>query len=70
MSDVPAAIVDYVRSTARFLELPLDEAQVQRVSVHLARTRMMVAELATAELAPEDELAEMFRPAPFPSEGA
>ena len=63
-------IADYVRSTARLLELPLDAAQVERVAMHLARTKAMVGLLRDAPLAPEDEPAELFRPAPFPAEDA
>ena len=57
---------DYVRSTARFLALPLDEAQVERVAVHLARTQAMVAALQAMPLPAEVETAEIFCPAPFP----
>ena len=59
-------IQDYVRATARFLALPLDEAQVERVAVHLARTRSMVAALQAEPLHAEIEPAEVFCPAPFP----
>jgi len=61
-------VVDYVRSVARLLELPLDNAQVGRVAVHLARTKAMVNLLRDTPLAPDDEPAEIFRPAPFPDE--
>jgi len=57
---------DYVRSTARFLALPLSEAQVLRVAVHLERTRGMVAALQHVPLHPELEPAEIYCPAPFP----
>ena len=60
------AVTDYVRSAARLLDLPLDDAQVGRVAVNLARTKAMVALLRDAPLAPDDEPAELFRPAPFP----
>jgi hypothetical protein len=60
-------ILDYVRATARFLALPLDEAQVERVSAHLARTRVLVAGLQALPLHDELEPAEVFCPAPFPS---
>ena len=63
-----AEVADYVRSAARFLDLPLDDAQVERVAAHLARTKAMVALLCDAPLAPQDEPAELFRPAPFPDE--
>ena len=59
-------VQDYVRATARFLALPLDEAQVERVAVHLARTQAMVAALRDTPLHPELEPAEIYCPAPFP----
>jgi uncharacterized protein involved in propanediol utilization len=59
-------IKDYVRSTARFLALPLDEAQVARVAVHLERTRGMVVALQQLPLHAALEPAEIYCPAPFP----
>ena len=64
--DTPPDVIAYVRHTARFLDLPLDDAQVERVALHLARTKAMVQALRVAPLAAEHELAEVFRPAPFP----
>ena len=64
----PSEVTDYVRSTARFLELRLDDAQVARVAEHLARTRTLVTLLRDATLADEVEPAEVFCPAPFPGE--
>jgi hypothetical protein len=59
-------IEDYVRVTARFLSLPLDDEQVKRVAVHLARTRALADSLQAVPLEPELELAEIYCPAPFP----
>lgn len=59
-------VQDYVRATARFLALPLDEAQVERVAVHLARTQAMVVVLKDTPLHAELEPAEIYCPAPFP----
>ena len=70
-SPAPPAGVDiaaYVRASAALLELPLDDAQVQRVAVQLARTRAMVAPLRALPLAPEAEPAQLYCPAPFPAE--
>ena len=61
-----AVAADYVRSAARLLDLPLDEAQVQRVAAHLARTRAMAALLRDAALADDLEPAGIYCPAPFP----
>ena len=63
-------VSDYVRSAARLLDLPLDEAQVARVAGHLARTRNMAAVLRDAPLADALEPAEIYSPAPFPAEDA
>jgi hypothetical protein len=68
MDTTPDPVVAYVQSTAAFLQLPLDAEQVLRVALHLARTRAMVMALRQVPLAPGDELAEIFRPAPFPEE--
>jgi hypothetical protein len=62
-------ILDYVRASAALLALPLDEARAQAVAVHLGRTAGMARLLGEQSLAPEDELAEIYRPAPFPPEG-
>lgn len=67
LSSNSTEVQDYVRATARFLALPLDEAQVARVAVHLGRTQAMVAALKDAPLHPELEPAEIYCPAPFPS---
>ena len=68
MTDITdiTATTDYVRSAARFLDLPLDEAQVQRVAAHLARTKLMVTLLRDAPLPDALEPAEVYCPAPFP----
>ena len=63
-------VSDYVRSAARLLDLPLDEAQVARVAGHLARTRNMAAVLCDAPLADALEPAEIYSPAPFPADDA
>jgi len=65
-----ADVLDYVRAAAAALDLPLDGAAAQRVAAHLARTAAMARLLDAAGLAPGDEPAEVFRPAPFPDAGA
>jgi hypothetical protein len=62
----PAATLDYVRASARFLNLPLDEDRLARVAVHLERTRHMMAALEALPLDVDVEPAEVFKPAPFP----
>ena len=67
MPDIPPPeTLDYVRCSARFLNLVLDEEQVARVAVHLERTRHMVAPLQALPLDVDIEPAEIFKPAPFP----
>ena len=60
-------VLEYVKATARALNLPLDEGRALAVALHLGRTVPMARLVASAQLAPADELAEIFRPAPFPS---
>lgn len=57
----------YVETTAALLKLPLDAARTQRVAVNLQRTAAMAALLDEVPLAAHDELAELYRPAAFPS---
>ena len=64
-NDLP--ITDYVKSTAAVLGLPLDAAQLARVTVHLQRTAAMAALLQAVELPLHEELAEIYRPAAFPA---
>lgn len=66
--DIPPDVLAYVQHAARFLDLPLDDEQAQRVALHLARTKRMVATLAQQPLSPGDEPAQIFCPAPFPAE--
>ncbi|MBX3625570.1 MAG: DUF4089 domain-containing protein [Rhizobacter sp.] len=56
----------YVRSAAQMASLPLADAQVQRVAVHLARTKALADSLLAVPLPEETEPAEVYRPAPFP----
>jgi hypothetical protein len=55
----------YVRAVAAVVGVPLDEAQIARVAVHLQRTAGLAATLEDIPLAPHDEPAELFHPAPF-----
>ena len=61
-------VLNYVKSAAQAVGIPLDEARSRAVAAHLGRTVAMVRALDTAGLVPADELAEIFRPAPFPRE--
>lgn len=55
----------YVTAAARALGLPLDEAQRARVATHLQRTAAMAELLDAFALRDEDEVAEVFCPAPY-----
>jgi len=60
-------VLMYVNVSAVALGLSLDEAQQQRVAVHLARTAGMAAQLAAVPLTVADEPAEIYCPLPFPT---
>ena len=62
-------VINYVNAAAAAVNLPLTEARAQAVAAHFARTVAMARLLEGADLAPEHELAEIFRPAPFPPQG-
>lgn len=55
----------YVQAAALAVDLPLSDAQAQRVATHLQRTAVLAALLDGFELAPHDEPAEIYCPAPF-----
>ncbi|MDO9503563.1 DUF4089 domain-containing protein [Falsiroseomonas sp.] len=55
----------YVAAASRLLDLPLTGDHTARVAVHLQRTADIAAALESFSLAPHDEPAELFNPAPF-----
>jgi hypothetical protein len=61
-------VLEYVKVAARMLQLPLDETRAQAVALHLGRSVAIAQIVEAAALAPHDELAEIFKPAPFPLE--
>ena len=63
-------ILAYVNASAKLLALPLDDERALRVAQHMERTAGLAQLLETACFSPEDELAEIYCPAPFPSESA
>jgi len=63
-------VLAYVQAAATVLELPLDAARARAVAAHLGRTAAMARLLDAVPLAPHDELAEIYCPAPFPGEEA
>jgi Protein of unknown function (DUF4089) len=60
--------LQYVNTTAHAIDLTLDAAQAQRVAAHLQRTFGIVAGLKALTMPPDQELAEIYRPAPWPRE--
>jgi hypothetical protein len=61
-------ILDYIRAAAAALEQPMDDARARAVALHFGRTLAIARVLDDAPLAPHDEPAEVYRPAPFPAE--
>ena len=59
--------LNYVKSTAELLSIPMDAARAGRVASHLQRTVAMAALLDAANLSVDDELAEIYCPAAFKS---
>ena len=60
-----AEILNYVRSTATLLGMPVDDERARRVASHLQRTVAMAVMLEAANLPAHAELAEIYCPAPF-----
>ena len=56
----------YINATAAMLDIPIDAARLERVAGHLQRTAALAALLEAADMAPHDELAEIYSPLPFP----
>jgi|GEM_PF-776330 len=67
MSGIEHTMQAYVHASAALLELPLAEGQAERVSAHLQRTAAMAGRLQAYALAPHDEPAQVYCPAPFPA---
>lgn len=63
-------ILQYVHATAAVLRLPLAPERADAVAQHLGRSAAIARALDAAPLAPHEELAEIYRPAPFPREDA
>jgi hypothetical protein len=64
----PEDVIAYVKATARVMDLPLAHDQAVRVADHLGRTVQMARLLESVPLNADDEISEIFVPAPFPSE--
>jgi hypothetical protein len=66
MNEVQTLI--YVQAAAVAVDLKLDTAQAARVASHMHRTAAMAALLDAFPLNDEDEVAEIYCPAPFVAE--
>ena len=64
----PDDVLAYVKASAKLLALPLDDARALRVAQHMERTAGLAQLLEGTALSPENELAEIYCPAPFPNE--
>jgi hypothetical protein len=62
-----AQALAYVQAAAAVLDLPLDAERAARVATHLQRTAAMAQGLQDFPLEDDAEPAEVYRPAPFPS---
>jgi hypothetical protein len=60
-------VLAYVKAAALAMSLPLDGQRLPAVAQHLGRTVAMARMVEAAALVPHDELAEIYRPAPFPA---
>ena len=60
-------VLAYVKASAVALNLPLDEAQAQRVAAHLGRTAAMARALDQLQLPVDLEPAGIYVPKPFPA---
>ncbi|MBX3659949.1 MAG: DUF4089 domain-containing protein [Ramlibacter sp.] len=60
MNDAQA--LAYVQASAAALGVPMDSQRARRVAGHLQRTAAMAEMLEQVALAPDDELAEIYKP--------
>jgi hypothetical protein len=60
-------VLAYVRASAALQGLELDDGRALRVAGHLARSAHLASLLDAAPLSPEHELAEIYKPLPFPN---
>jgi hypothetical protein len=61
-------VLQYVQSAAQAIALPLTPERAAAVAQHFGRTVAIARVLDNAALAPHDELAQIYQPAPFPGE--
>ncbi len=56
----------YVKAASTLLQLPLDDARAHAVALQLGRTALLAQQLEAFPMALEEEMSELFCPAPFP----
>ncbi len=61
-------VLAYVRASAAFLQLPLDDERVHAVAAHLERTAALADLLAAKPLPVEAEPAQVYCPMAFPAQ--
>lgn len=59
---------NHVTVMAKLLGLRIDDARAERVAAHFARTKLLAELLGSVPLSPFKEPAEIYQPAPFPTE--
>ena len=59
-------LLAYVRASANLLQLPLSDVRAQAVALQLGRTAALARMLDAAPRAAEEEIAQIYCPAPFP----
>ena len=69
LSSDRTGLLEYVKTTAALLDLPLDEARAERVAGHLTLSAALARSLEAYPLAPDIEPAEVYCPAPFAAGG-
>lgn len=60
-------VLNYVHAAAKALDLPLTADRATRVAEHLSRTVQMARLLEALPLAADEELAQLYVAAPFPT---
>ena len=61
------AVLKYVHAAAEAVDLPLTADRAARVAEHLGRTVQMARLLEALPLAADEELSQLYVPAPFPT---
>jgi Protein of unknown function (DUF4089) len=67
MNLTPEQVIGYVKATATLLDLPLNDARIQRVADHLIRTAAMARQLDAIHMEADAEPAQIYCPAPYPA---